>query len=81
MLRLVIKALALAGAVSAVVVTSGAEGGVQPRKEIRDLAKNKDEFDLYIQALTSFQAVDQKNITSYYGVAGKSSDLAMTGMT
>lgn len=71
MLRLIYNVLALTSAVSAAVVTTGATGGTQNRKEIRELAKSKDELDIYLQALASFQAVPQSNETSFYGIMGK----------
>jgi tyrosinase len=51
----------------------GVQGtGVHPRQEIRDLEKDTETWNLYIQALARFQAMDEKGKTSYYQISGKS---------
>jgi tyrosinase len=50
----------------------GVQGtGVHPRQEIRDLEKDTETWNLYIQALARFQAMDEKEKTSYYEISGK----------
>ena len=49
---------------------TGATGGVHPRLEIRELQKNTEMFNLFLLALTEFQAMDQSAIDSYYQIAG-----------
>jgi tyrosinase len=50
----------------------GVQGtGVHPRQEIRDLEKDTQTWNLYIQALARFQAMDEKEKTSYYEISGK----------
>jgi tyrosinase len=53
---------------------TGATGGVQPRLEIRELQKNSEMWNLYLLAMTEFQAMDQDVIDSYYQIAGESLD-------
>lgn len=55
-------------------VVHGIEGDIQPRLNVRDLekkAENKELWTLYILAVQRLQAVDQKEKTSFYQVAGK----------
>ncbi|KAF1952540.1 Di-copper centre-containing protein [Byssothecium circinans] len=50
---------------------TGATGGVQPRKEIRDLEKAGGEmWNLFLLAMADFQAMNQEVIDSYYQIAG-----------
>lgn len=49
---------------------TGARDGVFPRLEVRELAKNADMWNLFLLALTDFQAIDQNQIDSYYQIAG-----------
>lgn len=50
---------------------TGAQGGVQPRLEIRQLQKAGGEmWNLFLLALIEFEAMDQKQIDSYYQIAG-----------
>jgi tyrosinase len=50
----------------------GVQGtGIHPRQEIRDLEKDTETWNLYIQALARFQAMNEKDKTSYYQVSGK----------
>jgi tyrosinase len=54
-------------------VVHGIEGDVQPRLNVRDLerkAENKDLWTLYILAVQRLQAIDQKEKTSFYQIAG-----------
>lgn len=46
--------------------------GVQPRQELRELEKDKELFNMFLQAFARFQAMDQKDKVSYYSVASKS---------
>ncbi|KAL0254953.1 hypothetical protein SLS55_009477 [Diplodia seriata] len=43
---------------------------VQPRLEIRDLAKNEFQWNLFLLAMQRFQQTDQDERTSWYSVAG-----------
>ena len=55
-------------------ITGVTEGGQQPRLNLRELQRNpehKDLWAIYILALQSLQAVDQKDKLSWYQVAGK----------
>lgn len=50
---------------------TGATGGVFPRMEIRDLEKAGGEmWNLFLLAMTDFQAMDQNIIDSWYQIAG-----------
>jgi tyrosinase len=49
---------------------TGAIGGVNPRLEIRDLQKTGEMWNLYLLAMTEFQAMDQSKIDSYYQIGG-----------
>ncbi|KAF2642681.1 Di-copper centre-containing protein [Massarina eburnea CBS 473.64] len=50
---------------------TGATGGVHPRVEIRDLEKAGGEmWNLFLLAMTAFQAMDQGVLDSYYQIAG-----------
>ncbi|KAF2822336.1 Di-copper centre-containing protein [Ophiobolus disseminans] len=50
---------------------TGATGGVFPRLEIRELQRAGGEmWNLFLLALTEFQAMDQKTIDSYFQIAG-----------
>ena len=51
---------------------TGATGGVFPRLEIRELERAGGEmWNLFLLALTEFQAMDQNVINSYYQIAGR----------
>jgi tyrosinase len=51
---------------------TGATGGVFPRFEIRELERAGGEmWNLFLLALTEFQALDQKLIDSYFQIAGR----------
>lgn len=50
---------------------TGATGGVHPRIEVRDLEKTGGEpWNLFLLAMTEFQAMDQHVIDSWYQIAG-----------
>lgn len=49
---------------------TGATGGVHPRLEIRELAKTREMWNIFLLALTEFEAMDQNKIDSYYQIAG-----------
>ncbi|EDU40857.1 tyrosinase [Pyrenophora tritici-repentis Pt-1C-BFP] len=49
----------------------GVQGtGVQPRQELRELQKDRELWNMFLQAFSRFQAMDQSEKTSYYQVAG-----------
>ncbi|OAG12345.1 Di-copper centre-containing protein [Paraphaeosphaeria sporulosa] len=50
---------------------TGATGGIHPRLEVRDLEKAGGEpWNLFLLAMTEFQAIDQHIIDSWYQIAG-----------
>jgi tyrosinase len=49
---------------------TGATGGVQPRLEIRQLQQTGEMWNLFLLAMDEFEAMDQKEIDSYYQIAG-----------
>jgi tyrosinase len=52
----------------------GVQGaGVQPRLELRELEKDTETWNMFLQAFARFQAMDQSDKVSYFKVAGKSS--------
>ncbi|KUL89658.1 hypothetical protein ZTR_00412 [Talaromyces verruculosus] len=68
--------IALSKQITAYGIT-GLSGGVNhdtgerpARRDLRDLQSSGAAFDLYIQALSQFQADDQSDLVSYYEVAG-----------
>ncbi|KAJ4324495.1 hypothetical protein N0V94_001235 [Neodidymelliopsis sp. IMI 364377] len=49
----------------------GVQGtGVYPRQELRELEKDTETWNLFLQAFARFQAMDQSEKVSYYKVAG-----------
>ncbi|KAM3075779.1 hypothetical protein ACMFMG_007905 [Clarireedia jacksonii] len=44
--------------------------GVQPRLEIRQLAADSIQFNLFLLAMIDYQAIDQSKINSFYQIAG-----------
>jgi tyrosinase len=49
----------------------GVQGtGVHPRQELRDLEKDTETWNMFLQALVRFQSMDQNEKTSYYQIAG-----------
>lgn len=57
------------GAFFSVVGVQGT--GVHPRLELRELEKDPEMFNLFIQAFAKFQAMDQKEKLSYFRIASK----------
>jgi tyrosinase len=50
---------------------TGASGGIHPRVEVRDLEKAGGvPWNLFLLAMTEFQALDQHVIDSWYQIAG-----------
>lgn len=50
---------------------TGAEGGIQPRLEIREMEEAGGEmWNLFLLAIAEFKAMDQDVIDSYYQIAG-----------
>ncbi|OJD37056.1 tyrosinase [Diplodia corticola] len=54
----------------ALAVTGMDHDTVQPRLEIRDLAKNEFQWNLFLLAMQKFQQTDQADRSSWYSVAG-----------
>lgn len=52
------------------IAITGIKGSVYPRQEIRTLAKNADQWNLYLLGMQAFQAVPQSDPLSYYQIAG-----------
>jgi tyrosinase len=51
----------------------GVQGtGVHPRQELRELAKDAELWNIFLQAFARFQDMDQNEKISYYQVAGQS---------
>lgn len=49
----------------------GVQGtGVHPRQDLRELEKDTETWDMFIQALARFQAMNQNEKLSYYKIAG-----------
>ena len=49
----------------------GVQGtGVHPRQELRELEKDTETWNIFLQAFARFQAMDQGEKVSYYRVAG-----------
>ena len=49
----------------------GVQGtGIHPRLEIRDLEKQPEMWNLFIQAMEKFQSMDQKEKKSWFQIAG-----------
>jgi tyrosinase len=50
----------------------GVQGtGVHPRQELRELARDTDLWNIFLQAFVRFQGMDQNEKISYYQVAGQ----------
>jgi len=50
----------------------GVQGtGIHPRQELRELEKDTETWNLFIQAFARFQAMDQSNKLSYFQIAGR----------
>lgn len=53
----------------------GVQGtGVYPRQELRELEKDTETWNIFLQAFARFQAMDQGEKVSYYKVAGMLKD-------
>jgi tyrosinase len=49
----------------------GVQGtGVHPRQELRELEKDTETWNIFLQAFARFQAMDESEKVSYYQVAG-----------
>jgi tyrosinase len=49
----------------------GVQGtGVHPRQDLRELEKDTETWNMFIQALARFQAMNQNDKLSYYKIAG-----------
>lgn len=49
----------------------GVQGtGVHPRRELRELEKDAETWNIFLQAFARFQAMDQSDKVSYFQVAG-----------
>jgi tyrosinase len=52
---------------------TGVQGtGVHPRQELREVQKDTETWNIFLQAFARFQAMDEAEKLSYYQVAGKS---------
>ena len=50
----------------------GVQGtGIHPRQELRELEKDTDLYNIFLQAFARFQAMDENEKISYYQVAGE----------
>ena len=49
---------------------TGASGSTQPRLEVRQLAANADQWNLYLLALNDYKWQDQSQLLSYYQISG-----------
>jgi tyrosinase len=50
----------------------GVQGtGVYPRQELRELEKDTETWNIFLQAFARFQSMDESEKLSYYQVAGK----------
>ena len=49
---------------------TGAQGGTQPRLEIRQLEANADQWNLFMLAMQAFQNTDHSDPMSWYQIAG-----------
>lgn len=45
--------------------------GIHPRQELRELEKDTELWNIFVQAFARFQAMDQGEKISYYQVAGR----------
>jgi hypothetical protein len=51
---------------------------VYPRREVRDLEKDQDQWNVYMLGLSRFQNVSQSDKLSYYQIAGMYSNLSQS---
>lgn len=64
---------------SFIAITGIRDNGVQPRLEIRQLASNAVQWNLYLIAMQEFQTRVQNNPRSYYQISGKSFSSSLIG--
>ena len=58
----------------------GVQGtGVHPRQELRELEKDTETWNIFLQAFARFQAMDQGEKVSYFKVAGMSDNVLAFG--
>jgi tyrosinase len=43
--------------------------GIEPRRELRELEKDSEVWNMFLQALARFQAMDEKDKVSYFQIA------------
>ena len=60
------------GVFSVLGIVAFGDGTPHPRLEIRELQKNKDQWNVFLLGLHRFQSVDQNDRLSYFKIAGKS---------
>ncbi|KAJ8071011.1 hypothetical protein OCU04_001362 [Sclerotinia nivalis] len=51
-------------------ITGVQDGGIQPRLEIRSLAANPTQWNLFLLAMIAYQGTEQSDLLSYYQIAG-----------
>ncbi|KAF7868351.1 hypothetical protein EAF04_004883 [Stromatinia cepivora] len=51
-------------------ITGVQDGGIQPRLEIRSLAANPTQWNLFLLAMIAYQKTEQSDLLSYYQIAG-----------
>lgn len=51
-------------------ITGVQDGGVQPRLEIRSLAADPTQWNLFLLAMIAYQGSDQSDLLSFYQIAG-----------
>ena len=61
----------LVSAIDPAVVLPDACQDVQPRFEIRELAQNQDQWNVFLLGLKRMQEVEIRDPTGYYAIAGK----------
>lgn len=56
---------------SDITVVSGVSGTVLPRREIRDLASDADQWNIFLLGLARLQSLPANDSMSYYQLAGR----------
>lgn len=51
-------------------ITGIQDGGLQPRLEIRSLAADSTQWNLFLLAMIAYQGTDQSELSSFYQIAG-----------
>ncbi|RAL65136.1 hypothetical protein DID88_001242 [Monilinia fructigena] len=51
-------------------ITGVQDGGIQPRLEIRSLAANPTQWNLFLLSMIAYQGADQSQLLSFYQIAG-----------